>query len=84
MGSRVVIGNNDNSGAGFEVTAVNEATKVLTISPEIAGAPAVDTLITPWVPTGSESGTLIHGRLGIGHQRRGHPAPAKRRDHGAE
>lgn len=64
VGSFIKIGADDNSGAGFEVTAVNYSTNVVTISPGISGSVDVDTLITPWLPAGTEAGEPVHGRLG--------------------
>jgi hypothetical protein len=65
VGSYIKIGNDDNGGAGFEVTAVNYGTNVVTINPGVSGAVAVDTLIAPWLPAGTEAGEPVHGRLGI-------------------
>lgn len=54
----------DNSGAGFQVTAVNYTTNVLTISPGITDVNTGDQ-IEPWTPANAaEVGDPIHGRLG--------------------
>jgi hypothetical protein len=56
---------NDNSGAGYQITAVNYGTNVCTFTPALAGTGlAADDLIYPWLPTGSENGVIVHGRLG--------------------
>lgn len=54
----------DNSGAGYQVTAINYSTNVLTISPGIANV-AVGDFIEPWRPAATaEVGAPVHGRLG--------------------
>lgn len=55
---------NDNAGAGFQVTAVNYTTNVLTITPGITNTNPND-IIQPWLPTGTELGDPVHGRLGL-------------------
>ncbi len=54
----------DNSGAGFQVTAINYGTNVLTITPGITNVTTGD-YIEPWRPAAAaEVGAPIHGRLG--------------------
>jgi len=54
----------NNTDAGFQVTAVNYSTNVLTISPGITNTNIGD-YIEPWTPAvAAEVGVPIHGRLG--------------------
>lgn len=62
--SYIKIGANDNAGAGYRVTAINYGTNVLTITPGLTGAVAIDELVTPWLPTGTENGVIVNGNLG--------------------
>jgi hypothetical protein len=62
--SYIEIGAQTNTGAGFKVTAVNYTTNVLTITPAVGAVVAVDALVKPWIPVGSENGTIVHGRFG--------------------
>lgn len=64
VGSYIQFPGNDNAGAGFEVTAVDTTLDELTVTPGVDTLEAIDSLVTPWVPTGSEIGSTVHGRLG--------------------
>jgi hypothetical protein len=64
IGSYIKIATNDNAGVGYQVTAINYGTNVLTITPGLTAGVAADDLVTPWLPTGTENGTIIHGRFG--------------------
>lgn len=64
VGSYIEVGAQTNSAAGFQVTAVNIGTNVITLSPSIANVTSGDQ-VKPWIPAlGSEVGVPIHGRLG--------------------
>lgn len=65
VGSYIKIADNDNAGLGYQVTAINYGTNILTITPGLTAAVALDALITPWAPTGSETGVIVHGRHGV-------------------
>lgn len=66
INSYVEIGALTNAGAGYQITAVDYGTNVVTFTPAIVSiAVAVDSLVKPWWPTTSENGTIIHGRKGI-------------------
>lgn len=64
VNSYIKIATNDNAGAGYQVTAVNYTTNVLTITPGLTAAVLLDDLVAPWLPVGSENGKIVHGRLG--------------------
>lgn len=64
VGSYIVVGGDDNSGAGYQVTAVNYGTDTLTLNPSIANVTTGDQ-IDPWTPAvAAEVGAPVHGRLG--------------------
>lgn len=63
-GGYLIINDNDNGGAGWLIASVNYTTNTLTLSTGIANVPQF-ALVKPWVPTGSESGHIVHGRYGI-------------------
>ena len=64
VGSYIKIAANDNGGAGYQVTAVDYGTQILTITPGLTAGVNADDLVAPWLPTGSENGVIVHGRLG--------------------
>jgi len=64
VGSYIKKGTDDNAGAGYQVTAVNLTTNVLTITPGTVADWALGDKIEPWLPAGTESGSVVHGRLG--------------------
>lgn len=63
-GGYVTIGGDDNSGAGWLINSVDYTTNILTLASGIANVDEFD-LVTPWVPTGTESGSILHGRYGF-------------------
>jgi len=66
-GMYVVVGDDDNTDAGYLITEVNYTNNTIKISPALAGAgEGIGATIAPWVPTVSaEVGTPIHGKLGL-------------------
>lgn len=63
VGMRIVIGTDDNSGAGYLITSINHSTGAAVFSPALAttqgaGAP---TTIAPLIPTPAYTGTVIPG-----------------------
>jgi len=68
VGMFIEVDDEDNSGNGYEITAINYTTDTLTITPALAGAPTqgTDPPVTPWWPTsGAEVGEPVHGKLGM-------------------
>jgi len=64
VGAYVEVGNDDNGGAGYKITAINTSAKTI----ELDGSPSVSgvQLVTPWWPTaGAEVGRPQHGKLGL-------------------
>ena len=57
-----MIGDDDNAGAGFEITAVAVATNTLTISPGIATAQAAGAPVEPFLPAGTVIGSPVKSR----------------------
>lgn len=55
----------DNSSAGYTVTAVDVNTNVITVSPAIASAFSIGDVIRPFLPAGTEVGTPIENRKSI-------------------
>lgn len=54
-----------NSGSGYAITAIDEDTFTLTISPSVSEfTPAADDILQGFVPTGTEVGTPIQARTG--------------------
>ena len=65
-GMFVIVGDDDNSDAGYELTDVNYTNDTITISPGLVTDQGVNPEITPWWPaSGSELGTPVHGKLGM-------------------
>lgn len=52
----------DNAGAGYLVTTVDESTNTLTITPALSMAWAVDDVVTWWMPEGQTVGNEIENR----------------------
>jgi hypothetical protein len=65
-GMYIVIGDDDNSGNGYLITAANYTTDTLTITPALGSGQGSDPAVTPWWPTaGAEVGESVHGKLGM-------------------
>lgn len=68
----VKFGANDNSGAGYEVTAVGvSAADEITISPALDADVPDTTTVEGFVPTPTEAGVTVHGRYGIAQEKLG-------------
>lgn len=67
VGGFIEIGALTNAGAGFEITAIDYTTKILTIDPGIIDTVvAIDTLVKPWLPVPAADTTQpVHGRFGL-------------------
>jgi len=52
VGGYVVIGDDDNGGAGYRITAVDDTAKTLTIAPAADSGASSGDYVTPWVPSG--------------------------------
>lgn len=64
VGSIVQFGSEDNSGAGYEVTAVDLSTDIITISPGLAGGLSGGEAVKPFAPSETTAGSPIAGTLG--------------------
>jgi hypothetical protein len=65
-GMYIEIGDDDNSGAGYQITDVNFETNIITFSPSLVTDQGSDPQITPWWPgSGTEVGEPVHGKSGI-------------------
>ncbi|MFA7347262.1 MAG: phage tail tube protein [Desulfurivibrionaceae bacterium] len=62
VGGKIKIGTDDNTGAGYAVTAVNVATNTITISPGCVTDQAIDTVVAPFLPTGTVIGAPVEAR----------------------
>ena len=63
--SVICIGALNNGGSGYEVTAVNYTTNVLTITPQLEDDANVGDVVKGYLPDPSEVGEPVHGRLGF-------------------
>lgn len=64
VGSIICIGDLNNSGAGYEVTDVDYDNNILTISPQLEDAASQGDVVRGYLPTPTEAGKPVHGRLG--------------------
>lgn len=64
VGSRVQVGDDDNAGEGFTVTAEDEDNDTITVSPALGSAPASGATVQGFLPTPSLAGQPLEGRLG--------------------
>jgi len=65
-GMFVVVGTDDNTDVGYELTGVNYTANTITISPALVTNQGVNPEITPWWPAaGTEVGAPSHGKLGL-------------------
>jgi len=62
VGGRIQIGSDDNSGAGYEITAVNTTTEILTVSPDVNTDQDDAATVAPFLPTGSAVGSPMENR----------------------
>ncbi len=65
IGAKIQVGTDNNSGQGYEVTAINYGTNTLTVTPSVSTSQSVGASVKGFLPTPSVSGNLVHGRLGI-------------------
>jgi len=64
VGSIISIGSLNNSGSGYDVTDVDYANNTLTISPQLEDAASEGDVVKGYLPTPTEVGEPVHGRLG--------------------
>lgn len=66
VGQKIVVGTNDNSGAGWIITArdIAASPNTLTITGGVDDEQLEDAVVKGWVPAITEAGNLIHGRFG--------------------
>ena len=62
VGARIKIGTDDNTAAGFTVTAVDYDTDTLTISPGISSDQPIDAVVAPFLPAGTVIGEPVEAR----------------------
>ena len=62
VGGRIMIGIDDNAGAGFTITAVDVAANTLTINPGCESNNATDVVVAPFLPTGAKVGSPVESR----------------------
>ena len=63
-GAYINIGTDNNSGAGFKITAVDEDTKTLTFTPDLTSQQDADADVVGWTPVEVASGYQIDGGFG--------------------
>lgn len=63
-GSYVQVGSDDNTGAGYLITAVDVDNDTISISPALSSAPAADVVVKGFLPTPSWSGVKVEARTG--------------------
>ncbi|MCF8044082.1 MAG: hypothetical protein K9K36_16570 [Desulfarculaceae bacterium] len=63
-GAYVQVGSDDNTGAGYVITAVDTAADTITISPALASPPAAEVVVKGFLPTPSWSGTKVEAGSG--------------------
>ncbi|MCB2188816.1 MAG: hypothetical protein KQJ78_20545 [Deltaproteobacteria bacterium] len=61
-GARIKVGTDDNTGAGYEISAVDTTADTVTVSPALTGAPAADLTVEGFLPTGSVVGAPLENR----------------------
>jgi|Deesub1362B_J571_1020462.scaffolds.fasta_scaffold00331_39 hypothetical protein len=71
VGAKIEIGTDDNSGSGFEITAIDYDNNTLTINPGCQTAQSQGAVVKGFVPTEVDSGYLVHGRLGTAQEKEG-------------
>lgn len=66
VGMYIEVGTNDNSAAGFLITAINYTTDVITIADGVDDDQGTDPEVKGWLPTASaEVGSPVHGKIGM-------------------
>lgn len=63
-GAYINVGSDSNSGSGFKITAVDVATKTLTIDPGVPSQQPADAEVVGWTPVEVASGYQIDGGFG--------------------
>ncbi len=64
VGARVEVDGDTNSGAGYEITAVDTAADTITITPALASAPAAGVVVKGCLPVASVAGYTLTGASG--------------------
>lgn len=64
VGSVIEIGDDNNSGSGYEVTGVNYSTNVVTFTPGLGSGQPQDAVVKGYLPNPTEVGEPVHGSLG--------------------
>lgn len=62
VGGKIMIGTDDNSAAGYAITAVNVSTNTLTISPGCSTDQASGAVVAPFLPAGTIVGSPVESR----------------------
>lgn len=62
VGGKIKVGTDDNTGAGYAVTAVDYTTNILTLSPGLTADQNIDTVVAPFLPTGTKVGSPVEAR----------------------
>jgi len=65
VNSMIQLANDDNSGAGYKVTAVNTSTNVIDISPALAVGDSDGAAVTGFLPTGSQTSSPLENRNSV-------------------
>lgn len=61
VGARVQVGTENNSGAGYEITAVDTSADTITLGTALSAAPAAGEVVSGYLPTASLSGHHVTG-----------------------
>jgi len=64
VGSIISIGALNNTGAGYTITEIVQATNVMTVTPVLEDAASEDDVVKGYLPDPTEVGEPVHGRLG--------------------
>lgn len=65
VGAKIFVGTNDNSGSGFEITAIDEGANTLTIADGVNDSQVDGAAVAGWTPTVTETGYPVHWRFGV-------------------
>jgi len=65
-GTYVVVGADDNAGAGYLIKSVNYTLNTITLDTALAVGAGSGATVSPWLPTpAAEVGTPVHGKIGL-------------------
>jgi len=76
VGAKIVVGTDDNDGAGYVISAITAATNTLTITGGVVTTQAANAVVKGWTPAITSAGVTTLGAFGLAQMAKGEGAYA--------